>query len=94
MPETFPNPWLAGLQSGGAFVVGALVPLIGYIFFGGMTATLVSVAISIVALFLVGVLKTLFTGLPWLRSGLEMVLIGVFATITTYLIGGLFEGGL
>jgi predicted membrane protein (TIGR00267 family) len=94
MPETFPNPWLAGLQSGGAFVVGAFVPLIGYIVFNGLTATLVSLAISIVALFVVGVLKTLFTGLPWLRSGLEMALIGLFATITTYLIGGLFEGGL
>jgi predicted membrane protein (TIGR00267 family) len=93
MPETFPNPWLAGLQSGGAFVVGAFVPLIGYLFFSGITATLVSVAISVVALFVIGVLKTLFTGLSWLRSGLEMVLIGLFATVTTYLIGGLFEGG-
>jgi predicted membrane protein (TIGR00267 family) len=92
MPETFPNPWRTGLQSGGAFVAGALVPLMGYLFFSRMTATLVSVAISIVALFLIGVLKTLFTGLPWLRSGLEMVLIGLFATVTTYLIGGLFEG--
>jgi len=94
MPETFPNPWLAGLQSGGAFVVGAFVPLIGYFFYSGMTATLVSVGISIIVLFLIGALKTLFTGLPWVRSGLEMVLIGLFATVTTYLIGGLFVGGL
>ena len=94
MPETFPNPWLAGAQSGSAFVVGALIPLIGYLLFAGMKATLVSVGISIVALFIVGVLKTLFTGLSWLRSGLEMVLIGIFATVTTYLIGGLFEVGL
>lgn len=91
MPETFPNPWLAGVQSGGAFVVGALIPLIGYLFFSGMTATVVSVGISITALFFVGLLKTLFTGLSWLRSGLEMVAIGVFATVTTYLIGSLFE---
>jgi len=93
MPETFPNPWLAGLQSGGAFVVGAFVPLIGYLFFSGMTATMVSVTVSIASLFLIGVLKTLFTGLPWLRSGLEMVLVGLFATVITYLVGGLFEGG-
>jgi predicted membrane protein (TIGR00267 family) len=93
MPESFPNPWLAGAQSGGAFVVGAFIPLIGYLLFGGITATLVSVGISIAALFVVGVLKTLFTGLSWLRSGLEMVVIGILATAITYLIGSLFEVG-
>jgi len=91
MPESFPNPWLAGMQSGGAFVVGSFIPLIGYLFFSGMTASLVSVGISIAALFVTGVLKTLFTGLSWLRSGLEMVMIGVFATVITYLIGSLFN---
>jgi VIT1/CCC1 family predicted Fe2+/Mn2+ transporter len=45
---------------------------------------------TIVALFVIGVLKTLFTGLSWLRSGLEMVGIGLFATVDTYLIGNLF----
>jgi predicted membrane protein (TIGR00267 family) len=91
MPETFPNPLLAGAQSGGAFVVGAFIPLAGYLLFSGVTATLASVGISIAALFVVGVLKTLFTGLSWLRSGLEMVGIGIFATVTTYLIGSLFD---
>jgi len=56
-----------------------------------MTAVLVSVGVSVAALFIVGALKTLFTGLAWLRSGLEMVVIGIFATVTTYLIGSLFH---
>lgn len=93
MPEAFPNPLLAGAQSGGAFVVGALIPLIGYLFFSGMTATVVSAGISIAALFVVGVLKTLFTGLSWLRSGLEMVVIGIFATAITYWIGSFLDVG-
>jgi len=91
MPESFANPWLAGLQSGAAFVVGSFIPLIGYLFFGGTTAVVISVGISIGALFVVGALKTLFTGLNWLRSGLEMVVIGVVATVFTYLIGSLFH---
>jgi predicted membrane protein (TIGR00267 family) len=91
MPESFPNPWMSGLQSGGAFIVGALVPLVGYVLFSGMQATLVSASVSIAVLFIIGVVKTLFTGLSWLRSGLEMVAVGVFATLTTYLIGGLFD---
>ena len=93
MPEIFPNPWLAGAQSGGAFLVGAFIPLVGYLFYGGMTATLVSVGISVIALFVVGALKTLFTGLSWLRSGLEMAAIGIFATVTTYWIGSTLDVG-
>ena len=73
------------------FLVGAFIPLVGYLFFNGMTAVLVSVGVSVAALFIVGALKTLFTGLAWLRSGLEMVVIGIFATVTTYLIGSLFH---
>ncbi len=91
MPESFPNPWKAGAFSGIAFIVGAFVPLISYFFLGGLEAVLVSTGLSIVALFVIGVLKTLFTGLSWLRSGLEMVIIGLFATVITYLIGTLFE---
>jgi predicted membrane protein (TIGR00267 family) len=91
MPESFPNPWLAGAQSGIAFVIGAFVPLIGYLFFSGRSAVVTSVGISVAALFVVGALKTLFTGLAWWRSGLEMVVIGVFATLVTYGIGSLFH---
>ncbi len=91
MPESFPNPWSAGAQSGIAFVIGSFIPLIGYLFLSGRSAVLTSVGISIAALFVVGALKTLFTGLAWWRSGLEMVVIGVFATLVTYGIGGLFH---
>lgn len=91
MPESFPNPWRAGAFSGIAFTVGAFIPLIAYFFLGGLAAVLASAGLSIAALFVIGVLKTLFTGLPCLRSGLEMVGIGLFATVITYLIDNLFE---
>ena len=90
MPESFPNPWKAGAFSGLAFIAGAFVPLIAYFFLDGLAAVLASAGLSIVALFAIGVAKTLFTGLSWLRSGLEMVGIGLFATVITYLIGSLF----
>jgi predicted membrane protein (TIGR00267 family) len=89
--DTLPNPVTAGVQSGGAFIIGAFVPLLGYLLFDGLTATLVSATVSVAVLFLIGVTKTLFTGLSWLRSGLEMVAVGLFATVTTYLIGSLFN---
>lgn len=90
MPESFPNPWKAGVFSGTAFIAGAFIPLIAYFFLDGLKAVLASAGLSIIALFVIGVLKTLFTGLSWLRSGLEMVGIGLFATAITYLIGNWF----
>jgi len=90
MPESFPNPWKAGAFSGGAFIIGAIVPLVGYFFLEGVPAVLLSAGLSVAALFVIGALKTLFTGLPWLKSGLEMVGIGILATAITYLIGRIF----
>ena len=90
MPESFPNPWKAGAFSGGAFVLGALIPLVAHFFLEGLPAVVASAAFSIVGLFLIGVLKTIFTGRSWWRSGVEMVGIGFFATAVTYLIGTLF----
>ncbi|MEW6230874.1 MAG: VIT1/CCC1 transporter family protein [Chloroflexota bacterium] len=90
MPESFPNPWKAGAFSGGAFIIGAIVPLVGYFFLEGVPAVLLSAGLSVTALFVIGALKTLFTGLPWLKSGLEMVGIGILATAITYLIGRMF----
>lgn len=89
-PERFPNPWKAGAFSGGAFVVGAIIPLVAYFFLAGITAVALSVGLSVCGLFVIGVLKTLFTRRSWWRSGLEMVIIGLLATAVTYLIGMLF----
>jgi VIT1/CCC1 family predicted Fe2+/Mn2+ transporter len=51
-----------------------------------------SVAFTAVALFAVGVLKTRVTGLPWWRSGLESLGIGVLAAAATFLAGRLIGG--
>lgn len=70
--------------------MGTLPPLLPYLFSGGVPAVAVSASISAVALFAIGALKAIFTRLSWLRSGPEMVGIGVLATLFTYFIGRLF----
>jgi len=90
MPESFPNSWKAGAFSGGAFIIGAVFPLFSFFFLDGAPALVTGAALSIGALFVIGVLKTLFTGLSWLKSGLEMVGIGLFATVVTFFVGRLF----
>lgn len=56
----------------------------------GTTVTLSDSSI-ITALVSVGVAKALLDHPSWPRSGLQMVVVGIFATLTTYLIGRLSD---
>lgn len=71
------------------FAVGAVIPVIPYLFMSGTEALASSAAASAVGLFLVGGAITLFTGRPVLYSGARQVLFGLAAAGATFLIGRL-----
>lgn len=78
-----------GAHRTGAFAVGAVIPLLPFLFVEGSTGLVVAAGLSAAALAGVGALISLFTGrAPW-RSALRMVLIGGGAATATYLIGSL-----
>lgn len=58
-----------------------------YMFFSNLTAFLLSVGLSGLALFGVGAAISIFTGRHWLYSGVRMLLIGGIAAVVTYLVG-------
>ncbi len=89
--ETFPNPWREGLSAGVFTALGAFIPVVPFFFTDGMPAVIASFIISSLAYFGVGASKVLVTGRNWLRSGMEMLLIGLGVGIVTYAIGSLFE---
>jgi len=55
-------------------------------------ALIISVIASVITLFGVGVLKTIFSRRNWFWSGLETMVIGAAAAGITYVIGSLFSG--
>ncbi|MGB9639962.1 MAG: VIT1/CCC1 transporter family protein [Anaerolineales bacterium] len=71
------------------FAVGALFPLLPYVFLSGSTAMYVSLIVSALGLFLIGAAITLFTGKSVLYSGTRQVLIGMAAAALTYGVGKL-----
>jgi vacuolar iron transporter family protein len=67
--------------------VGAIIPVLPFIFWSGTIAIVVSLIFGAAELFVIGAGITLFTGHPVLNSGMRHVLFGLAAAAITYLIG-------
>jgi len=87
-PDDLGSPWGAAFFSFLAFSIGAVLPLLPFLF--GLTlerGVLVAAAIAGIALFGIGAALSLFTGRSALRGGLRILLIGIGAGAATWLIG-------
>jgi VIT1/CCC1 family predicted Fe2+/Mn2+ transporter len=71
------------------FFVGALAPVVPFVFLSGTAAILTSLVASGLALFLIGAAITLLTGRSVLSSGLRQLFIGMAAAAVTFGIGRL-----
>ncbi len=81
------SAWTAAITSFILFAIGAIIPVVSFIFLSGTQAILVSIALSTVGLFLLGAAITLFTGRSVIYSGLRMVIFGLIAAAITFGIG-------
>lgn len=75
--------WITGL----ATAVGAIIPVLPFIFWEGNTAILISFTISMIAHFLVGSARSIFTGRGIFRSGFDMFIVGMGIAVIGYFIG-------
>ncbi len=83
------SAWEAAVASFLLFALGAIVPVIPFIFLRGTAAIMVSAALSAIGLFGIGSAITLFTGRSILHSGIRQVLFGLAAAASVFLIGRL-----
>lgn len=81
------DPVQASLAAGISTGVGAIIPVLPFFWILGDTAVILAAAISLVAHFLVGAAKSLFTLRSWWASGLEMTVAGIIVGGATYAIG-------
>jgi len=88
-PDDLGSPFGAALSSFLSFGLGAAIPLIPILITRSTTsATLVITAAStVLALFCIGLVLSLFTGRDALKGALRMVLIGAGAGIVSFLVG-------
>ena len=86
-PATLEEPLGNAGAMGAAYVVGGIVPLMPYLALPVAIAMPVSVAWTLLALFLVGGLKGKIVKQTWWRSGLEMLSVASVAALVGFLIG-------
>ncbi len=88
-PDELGSPWGAAAGSFVAFAIGAIIPVVPFLFGGGTALTAASLGLSLVALFAVGAAVSLLTGRSLVFSGVRQLGIGLAAAAVTFLIGSL-----
>jgi predicted membrane protein (TIGR00267 family) len=83
----FPNHWKSATSAAVSTAIGAFIPIIPFFFMSGVDAVIASFAVSILAHFAVGAVKSLITIRSWWASGLEMTIVGVIEAVVTYGLG-------
>ena len=86
-PSELGSPWGAAGSSFSAFVAGAALPILPYIFGGGGSAVAISATLSGVALAAVGGSLAGISGRSVLWGGLRMLLAGGTAAAVTFAVG-------
>ena len=81
------DPKQAALAAGISTGLGAIIPVIPFMFTTGTVAIVTAAVISLIAHFLVGAAKSLVTLRTWWSAGLEMTMAGVIVGGATFLVG-------
>ena len=91
-PDGTSNAVQNGIATFIAFAIAGFLPLVPYVFgFGGNYAFPIAIAMAAIAEFAVGSARVLITKGNWLRSGIEMLVVGFSAAVVAYGIGALIE---
>jgi VIT1/CCC1 family predicted Fe2+/Mn2+ transporter len=92
-PDELGSPWGAAFGSFLAFAIGAVIPVIPFVFGGGTLLTGISLGASLIGLFAVGAAVSMLTGRSLVFSGVRQLGIGLGAAVVTYVIGSIIGVG-
>ena len=81
------SAWAAASASFVVFTIGAVVPVVPFLFLSGAVAAAASLALAALALFASGAMTSLFTGRGAWFSGFRQAAIGIGAALLTYAVG-------
>ncbi len=86
-PNPVKTPMKDAVLIGLSYFFAAFIPLFPYFFVTGVNAIILSIFATLVALFLIGVVKGKVASLPYLKSGMQVLLVGAISAIGGYFLG-------
>lgn len=86
------SPLREGWVTGLATAFGALIPVLPFLIVSGRTAIVVSFVISMLSHFLVGAMRSIFTGRSVFRSGIDMFVVGLGVAVVGFYAGEWISG--
>ncbi|OGH66488.1 MAG: hypothetical protein A3J66_04370 [Candidatus Magasanikbacteria bacterium RIFCSPHIGHO2_02_FULL_47_14] len=91
-PDHKQEPLKSGVAMGVSYIIGGAIPLIPYLLFSNVsTAIVASLVVTPVGLMGLGALVTRYSKQPWVKIGVEMVLLGGTAAAVGYFVGQMVE---
>ncbi len=87
-PQSLPSPWIAALSSLLSFALGAVMPLLPYLF--QVRALWLSALLALSSLFLAGAVSARFTARDWWFAGSRQLILGAVSAAIAYGVGDLF----
>ena len=84
-PEMSPlrQGWITGIATG----IGAIIPVVPFLFMQTASAVWVALVLAMAAHFAVGAARAVFTGRGIIRSGMDMFIVGLGVAVVGYFIG-------
>ncbi len=91
--EATSRPVESAIAAGVSTFIGAMIPVLPFFWLRGTSAVITAAIVSLIAHFLVGASKALFTLRTWWSAGLEMTVAGLIVGSITYAIGLVIQVG-
>ena len=84
--EKIENPFKTAMKFWLATMIG-IITIIPFLILPVKTAMLVAAILAMATMFTAGALKTKYTKLSWIKSGIEMMVVGLAAAVVGYALG-------
>jgi VIT1/CCC1 family predicted Fe2+/Mn2+ transporter len=86
------NALQGAIVMGASFGIASVVPIVAYLFVEPSRAFPLSMALSAIVLFVIGIVKSRWTQRDPIRSGVEVVVLAAFAGVAGYFFGSILPG--
>lgn len=81
------KPTYSGIFMFFSYIIGGGLPVLPYLFLPLSSAMIISIAITLIGLFVLGSITTKFTKRRWWKSGFEIFVLASIAVLAGYIIG-------